>query len=906
MSGGCARDVGADLARKLYDTAPLQPLVAAGYVLLTPNFRLARRIKSEWDAQCAARGERVWESLPVLPLESWLLQRWEEAVANSLLAPQVQLGQAQTLLLWQQAIAAEERDSDRYHLLRPAAAAEIAQQARDSLLRWQVDTAAASIRQLFRLDTDCDTFLRWLDIFEDSQQAAGLVTAADCIRQLHGCADQLPPARVALLEFEDIPPLLRATVDALCADVRELQPRGSSARQLLHGCEDKRAELRAVAQWAARTSRDNPGETVGIVLSDMAADRTALEYLLRREFDCLGEDYGSLPVNFSTGIALDRVPVVRDALAALAMALPETTVPAVVGLLSSRFLDLPDAATPLANRLLSKLFEIGRESLQVAELRYLASEISLDGLKGLSLGRHLMAAANLRPLRRQLPPSGWVDIFSQILAIWGWPGGTSLDSLEYQQVELWYRTLDEFCRHDVVSQPMDFGAALQLLRDSCSRQVSQPKTADSDIQVLGPLEAAGLVFDHLWLVGLQADGWPAAPRPNPFIPLALQRPLQMPHATPEREWAFASGLVAQYTRAAAQLRASYCRELDGVPQQPSALVQGFEAAELPAPGGSPPDWSAAWRERDLEVLQEPAGPALGAAELATVGGGSGLLEDQSQCPFRAFARRRLQVEPLGAFGVGLSAADRGSLLHAALHALWGELGDHATLLATDDKAQAGAVDAAVTVALDGVPGRQRRALGTTCWRLEQQRLSALLGEWLAVERLRAGFVVSQREQEVSLQLGQLSIRLRVDRIDSLPDGSQLVIDYKSGLCKVQDWMGERPAKPQLLLYGIAAPGAAGALAFAQVRPRECRFVGLGSVAAAPGIQTDIDKAVRGRMDAGDWLALNDRWRENLEALAQAFVAGEAAVDPLGPSSCTWCGLQPLCRIGSAVAEEDAE
>jgi RecB family exonuclease len=289
-----------------------------------------------------------------------------------------------------------------------------------------------------------------------------------------------------------------------------------------------------------------------------------------------------------------------------------------------------------------------------------------------------------------------------------------------------------------------------------------------------------------------------------------------------------------------------------------------------------------------------------------VGGGSGLLEDQSQCPFRAFARRRLLVEPLGTFGVGLSAADRGSLLHAALHALWGELGDHASLLARDDAALAAAVDAAVGAALESIPGRLRRALGTTYWRLEQQRLGGLLREWLEVERLRADFVVSQREQQVSLQLGQLCIRLRVDRIDSLPDGSRLVIDYKSGLCKVQDWIGARPAKPQLLLYGIAAPGAAGALAFAQIRPRDCRFVGLGSVAAAPGIQTDIEKAVRGRMDAADWEALNQRWRENLEALAQAFVAGEAAVDPLGPASCTWCGLQPLCRIGSAVvAEGDA-
>jgi len=53
------------------------------------------------------------------------------------------------------------------------------------------------------------------------------------------------------------------------------------------------------------------------------------------------------------------------------------------------------------------------------------------------------------------------------------------------------------------------------------------------------------------------------------------------------------------------------------------------------------------------------------------------------------------------------------------------------------------------------------------------------------------------------------------------------------------------------------------------------------------------------MEADDWRSLNERWRENLERLAQAFVAGDAAVDPLAPGSCTWCGLQPLCRINIA-------
>ena len=175
----------------------------------------------------------------------------------------------------------------------------------------------------------------------------------------------------------------------------------------------------------------------------------------------------------------------------------------------------------------------------------------------------------------------------------------------------------------------------------------------------------------------------------------------------------------------------------------------------------------------------------------------------------------------------------------------------------------------------------------------------MLHEWLAVERERNSFVVLAREEELTLELCQLEIRLRVDRIDELADGERVIIDYKSGSSSVQHWLGERPQKPQLLLYGIAAPESTAALAFAQVRPRDCCYVGLGEVAAAKGINTDIPKALKSNMDAQDWSTLNERWRENLQRIAQSFVDGEAQVDPLSPASCTWCGLQALCRIGLA-------
>lgn len=893
------------MSASLFDIDPLVPLVEAGFTLLTPNFRLARRIKSEWDQRQAARGERAWEPLPVQPLESWLLQQWEQAVSDGLAAPLMLLPPAQALELWQQEITRQERESDGYHLLRPAAAAELASQARDTLLRWQVDLSDPGVGQQFTLDTDCATFLQWQQLFEQALSTAGQCTAADAISSLLTCAGKLPAVSAALIEFDDIPPLLRAVVDARCEVVREIQPTALASQRLVHSFPDKRSELQAVACWAARTSREAPEATLGIVLSDMAGDRTALEYLLRREFDCLGKNYNSLPVNFSTGIALNRAPVVRDAFAALAMARHSTTVPAVVSLLQSRFLDLPDAGSALANRFICRLFDDGRRELETADLRYAANQVKHGENKGLVIGQHLLAVSGLRDLRRPALPSVWVERFCEVLDIWGWPGPGPLDSLEYQQVEQWYRSLDEFRGYDAVCRPMDFDSALQLLDSSCARQVSQPQTADSSVQVLGPLEAAGLAFDHLWLCGMQGSSWPAAARPNPFIPVSLQRRLQMPHATAEREWAFGEALFSQYQRSCVVLHASYCTQLDDVPDLPSPFLVGFTEELAPPPPALDTSWLEQWQQRALVSLDDDYAPALAAGQTTGISGGSGLLEDQSHCPFRAFARRRLLVEPLSGFSLALSPADRGSLLHDALYALWGVIVDHHTLLSLDEAGELQAVRESVQAAVESIPGGRRRLLGNAYWQLESERLAILLREWLAVERQRSEFVVCQREQEVALELGRLQVRLRVDRVDQLPDGSLVIIDYKSGTSKVQDWLGERPAKPQLLLYGIAVPDSAAALAFAQLRPRDSKFVGLGRTPAAPGIRTDIAKLVGDRMAADDWQSLNERWRENLERLAEEFVSGVAMVDPLAPSSCTWCGLQPLCRIGLADEEEPA-
>ena len=64
------------------------------------------------------------------------------------------------------------------------------------------------------------------------------------------------------------------------------------------------------------------------------------------------------------------------------------------------------------------------------------------------------------------------------------------------------------------------------------------------------------------------------------------------------------------------------------------------------------------------------------------------------------------------------------------------------------------------------------------------------------------------------------MKLRLDRLDRLNDGSLLVIDYKSGNVAIKSWELPRPDDVQLPLYaafGLDRERETGGLVFAKVR-----------------------------------------------------------------------------------------
>ena len=459
------------------------------------------------------------------------------------------------------------------------------------------------------------------------------------------------------------------------------------------------------------------------------------------------------------------------------------------------------------------------------------------------------------------------------------------------------RLFSELAALGKVRPQMSLGEALAQLRTLASETLFQPESPPAPVQILGPLEAAGMDFDALWLLGMDDRTWPPAPNPNPLLPSQLQRELGMPHASAARELAFATALTERLQCSAATVIASHaCSEADRE-QRPSPLIGAWPPAAEPRPAGGLR--SACAHTGALEPL--PLAEA-GAAR-AEQRGGAGLLSAQANCPFQAVARFRLAARPLEEPSFAADGALLGTLVHELLQRVWQRLGDSDGLAQHDATALQGLVQPLAAATLEDI-GRRRPDLLTPRFRaIEAQRLTRLVIDWLAVERTRGqAFTVTALEQDQQVELHGLRLTTRADRVDRLADGSLAIVDYKTGrVVSSAGWHDARLTEPQLPLYCLHGEGDVSAVLLARVRRDQagCAFIGLSRDAGfAPGVVTPQEIP-----EHADWTQTLAHWRRALDELANEFVAGRADPTP-SPQACEYCPYGALCRVGEMLAEDD--
>ena len=183
-------------------------------------------------------------------------------------------------------------------------------------------------------------------------------------------------------------------------------------------------------------------------------------------------------------------------------------------------------------------------------------------------------------------------------------------------------------------------------------------------------------------------------------------------------------------------------------------------------------------------------------------GGGGLLGDRALGQRKSHLKHRLDISSLREAQTGLSAAERGALLHSALFYTFDELSNSEKLLSIAMSEQAAVVSRAVDRAITNIRSSTRDRVGLNVIDLERKRLQTSVANWVEIERNREiPFEVIERETSYEWQSQGLTLSFKVDRVDELSDGGRLVIDYKSKATNtLRDWTDNPIKAPQLPCY----------------------------------------------------------------------------------------------------------
>jgi len=826
-----------------------------GATLITASRRLARVLAREFHTLQAARGRMVWNRPDVLPLDAYLDRTWGEWLGNwaDERAP-VLLDTLQEQMLWEQII----RESPE-----GASLLQIPETARQAMETWRlVASYRLPVDGSFEASDDWAAFASWSRDFQRRCRAKAWLERArlsDFLKKKVGTGEVPRPTSVYLAGFDEMTPQQTEFFEAL-GEWRPVEMRDHSCAPDRRKLRDSSAEIRSAAAWARSSLESNPETQIGIIVApDLTRLRPKVERIFREVLE------GAF--HLSVGPALAEYPVVRAALLMMEFALGKLPLPRAGMLLRSPFLGGSEKEWEKRAQLDAKLRRHGLWDVPVSRLREEAGGCP-------ELQRVLRRVEKLlQKLPEEQQPSEWSRSIEDLLGAFGWPGDRTPSSREFQTIEAWRGLLSKFASLDLTASPMNLAQVVDWLHQQATNTRFQIEDEGAPVQVMGMLEAAGLHFDHLWIMGLHDEALPAQANPNPFLPISLQRQRSLPHSSAEHELEFATKLMDRLLASAPDVVLSYpATEGDRVLSPSPLVASGLWMDEDEAP--------AQHARGIFEEIADENGPAL--AQSDSIGGAS-LFKDMAACPFRSFAKHRLSAMPLEDTDLGLSYRDRGTTVHAALEFIWRELGSHSRLTELSSRELesliASGADAAVTKLGPGI-GRD----------LEKRRLQKVLAEWLNIEKSRSEFTVADTEAGRVIAIGGLQVRLRADRVDTLPDGSQIILDYKTGQLKSRGWEGERPDEPQLPLYCATSDKPVAGAAFAIIRVGELRFRGLtASGVSLPSLtKMSIDPPIPFERQLLEW-------RRVLEHLAEDFRAGKAEVDPK-PGACDNCGLRALCRV----------
>jgi len=902
----------------------IQEPLLQGATVITATHRLSQEYHNHFNSLSLREPRFAWESFDILPLSVWLNRCWQN-IRFYCNTPFILLNDLQLHFIWEEIIAKDIEQYDNEPLWNITATAKSALEAWTLVNHWNINIVEC--RSSFQIDHR--SFYRWTQTFKQTctekkwvDSVTLINTIIDVLTKLWDTIDKalfskiIPERKIIWAGFDRITPQQNRLILWLLEhtfEVKIIQPNNGNHHLTCDSLEfqNENQQWLAAAHWARSEIERNPNQRLAIVAPDIQYAREKIRHALVQVL-CPSKllqpvEESQYPFHLSLGKPIDQYPIVSDALTLLAL-IGRSPVPYET--IAKIFL------SPFILGAEREIYD--RSCFEMWARVHLPYQFDLSIFTEIVIDREDMSACPLlcqiflsinklnQDTARKRLFSTWVEFFIQWLTTAGWPGERELNSDEYQTVKSFYSHLYSIQSLDLVHRKVDVITALTTVRKQLSSQIFQPQAMDVPIEVMGVLEAAGIRFDAVWFGNLIEKHWPPQLNPSPFLPKSIQETAGIHQSSIKLNAQFAGRIQKRLLGDCTRITFSrYCYDKE-IQLFPSYFFPKAEKGESYFPFQH-----YQHSNLQLECIQDDFGTAVDDTAMRS---GFSLIHDQSLCPFRAYARNRLNAVDNIHPTQGLDASQLGSLIHSVLEKLWNSLGTSKKLHGLTSNQVKELICKCVhqsSLQYQFISGCGKRFFQTmNGW------LTELMMEWLEVEQGREQhFDVIAVEKTLFLNLDQMELQFKIDRIDRLADGSISLIDYKTGLPRsLRQWFGKRLKSPQLPLYAIAENSAEDhtleVLAFAYVRKGQCAFHGISHQhefqkhASGSMKVTCLAKSRTAKAIADDWDTLCSQWRQHLTNLAKDFFSGYAKIDPLDNTTCNRCDLQGFCRIMETNEEHE--
>lgn len=830
-------------------------------------------------------------------------------------------------LIWEKVISNSDSGQS---LLRVRPIASLAKDASDLIRQWNITSFSQ-----FSDTEESEIFLEWWTEYNKIVSEQGWIGSTAMLDYVARNVSRLPnkpivlPRAIDCIGFSEWTPQQTKFFDSLknqgvllSTKDLEIVPLSVTKASFPTAEEELHQAVLMIQHWL----QQNPSAQIGLVVLDLEHRREEIETKLHSMLHSI------LPVNINVAapIPLAKHPIISAALLGLSLTgykIPLETI--------SRFLRSPffiggieeqdyRAALDVALHnlkqshysleeivmILKSTFEVGSavSALNTADTTVIGDAFGTVAIAETMGTLSSVALQNLIALKSSIrgkkTTTEWIETIKLILTNLGWGLGRPLNSDETLVQAEWEPLLHIYERLGKILGNHTFQQAIYHVETLAQKKAYTPPAKNAQVHALGLLEAVGMPFDYLWCLGFSEKVWPKSPAPNPFIPLPLQCALNLPRSHAARELQVAKQFTNALCHGAKNaVIFSYPTTIEDRHLRGSPLLK-----HLPEQIFNPCDFEEKFFLNENENENENENCNAKAEILQTkippkkkLKGSIRALTLQAQCPFKAFAELRLKATPLVKPPRSLTKSERGEMVHEVLYLFWRDLKTQDNLLVLSETEIQDKLTYNINTVVSRWEKRFPKRLTPRYMLLERQRLLDLLLRFITLEKLREPFEVVALESKTQCRMGPLDFTLRIDRVDKLANGEELVIDYKTGQTQISQWLENPPAEPQLPLYCVTRSPSPIGIAFGVLRSNDLKYQGLSrEEVSISGIKPFSNKSQTEKTPE-TWEALCHTWQQGLETLSTDFAEGVACVKPAeGDKTCRLCNLQPLCRISEGV------